>query len=113
MNNLFSNITTALLTVNVEDIINGAGTADTTAFDGVRNSVSSTGYGIYSILGVFAVLVFLVIGGFSFVKGFVMGTVQERQEFKSSMLFKILMVVGFFALSGAIVLLSRLGANLF
>ncbi len=103
----------ALLTVNVEDVLSGAEGADTSAFDGVSNSITNTGYGIYSILGIFAVLVFLIIGGFTFVKGFVMGTVQERQEFKSGLLFKLLMIIGFFALAGAIVLLSRLGANLF
>ena len=103
----------ALLTVDVEDILSGADGADTSAFNGVSNSITNTGYGIYSILGIFAVLVFLIIGGFTFVKGFIMGTVQERQEFKSGLLFKLLMIIGFFALAGGIVLLSRLGANLF
>ena len=104
----------ALLTVDVKDILSGAGGNTTNpAFNGVESSIKSTGYGIYSILGIFAVLVFLIIGGYTFVKGFVMGTVQERQEFKSGLLFKLLMIVGFFALAGAIVLLSNLGANLF
>ncbi len=103
----------ALLTVDVEEILSGSEGADTSAFEGVSNSITNTGYGIYSILGIFAVLVFLIIGGFTFVKGFVMGTVQERQVFKSGLLFKLLMIIGFFALAGAIVLLSRLGANLF
>lgn len=103
----------ALLTVDVESILSGGEGADTSAFDGVANSVQNTGYGIYSILGIFAVLVFLIVGGFTFLKGFVMGTVQERQEFKGGLLFKLLMIVGFFALAGGIILLSRLGANLF
>ena len=103
----------ALLSVDVEEILSGADGADTSAFEGVSNSVKNTGYGIYSIIGIFGVLVFLIIGAFTFVKGFLMGTVQERQEFKSGLLFKLLMIIGFFALAGGIVLLSRLGANLF
>ena len=109
--NLIKNF--ALLNVDVESILSGAESADTTAFDGVSNSITNTGYGIYSILGIIAVLVFLIVGGAAFLKGFVMGTPQERQEFKAGLLFKLLMIVGFFALAGAIVLLSRLGANLF
>ncbi len=102
-----------LMTVNVDDVLGGAGSADTGAFSGVANSVKTTGYGIYSILGIVAVLIFLIVGGAGFLKGFVMGTVQERQEFKQGLFFKVCMIVGFFALAGGIILLSRLGANLF
>ena len=114
LNTLLINARLALLTSGVEDVIKGAqGAKAEGAFTNVNKAIQTTGNGIYAILGTFAVLVFLILGGFAFVKGFVMGTPQERQEFKSGLLFKLLMIIGFFALAGAIVLLSNLGSGLF
>lgn len=99
---------------DVSDILKNAQTGKpSAAFAGVSDKVSATGNGIYSILLVVAVLVFLIAGGWGFVKGFVFGTQQERQEFKSGLLFKLLMIVGFFALASIITLLANMGANLF
>ena len=102
-----------LAAVDVQSILDGAESADTSSFADVNNKVANTGYGIYSILGTVAVLVFLIVGGYSFLKGFILGTQQERAEFKSGMFFKLLMIVGFFALAGAIVLFANMGKNLF
>ena len=107
---LFATTTT---TNNVGDILKNAQDAQPSgAFSGVAGKVSETGNGIYSILLIVAVLVFLIAGGWGFVKGFMFGTQQERQEFKSGMLFKLLMIVGFFALAGIITLLASMGGNL-
>ncbi len=116
MNNFLSVLTAraALLTVDVQGILDGTQNNNGgEAFTNLSSNVKDVGYGIYSILGVIAVLVFLIVGGFGFVKGFVMGSPQERQEFKSGAMFKVLMIIGFFALSTAIVLLSQMGGKLF
>lgn len=116
MNNLFSILASraALLSVDVQDILNGTQSNNGgEAFTNLSSNVKDVGYGIYSILGVVAVLVFLIVGGFGFVKGFFLGTPQERQEFKSGAAFKILMIIGFFALGSLIVILSQMGGKLF
>lgn len=102
-----------LAKVDVESILSGAESADTSGFEEVNNKIAATGAGFNLVLGTIAVFIFLIVGGTTFLKGFVMGTPAERSEFKQGMLFKVLMIIGFFALAGMIVIFANMGSNLF
>lgn len=102
----------AMLTLDVEEIVGKADSADTSAFGDLENKVTSTGFGVYRLVGVFACIAFIIAGAWAFFKMFFVASPQEKQEAKGNMLYKVLAVVGFFAIPGIIVLLSGVGQNL-
>ncbi len=102
-----------LLNINVEEIVNSADSADTTAFGNLESKVTQTGFGVYRLIGVIACIGFIIAGAWAFFKMFFIASPQEKQEAKGNMLYKVLAVVGFFAIPGIIILLSGVGKNLF
>ena len=106
----------ALLTLDVDNIIsqgmNSTGNS-TGAFGEIETKVTTTGFGVYRLVGVIACIGFIIAGAWAFFKMFFIASPQEKQEAKSNMLYKVLAVVGFFAIPGIIILLSGVGQNLF
>ena len=107
------NIDAALLTLDVGELVGNMDGSDTTAFGELESKVQSTGFGIYRLIGVIACVGFIIAGAWAFFKMFFIASPQEKQEAKSNMLYKVLAVIGFFAIPGIIVLLSGVGQNLF
>lgn len=104
----------ALLTLDVGNLIEqGSNTESSGAFAEIEGKVTSTGFGVYRLVGVIACIGFIIAGGWAMFKMFFIASPQEKQEAKSNMLYKVLAVVGFFAIPGIIVLLSGVGQNLF
>ena len=103
----------AMFAEDVERILNGGQSADTGAFEGINQSITNIGHGVNGIITTVAVVLFMAVGGWTFVKGFLMGSPQDRSEFKAGIAFKAAMIVLFFALTLIIGLLAKLGKNLF
>lgn len=103
-----------LLSQNVEDILKNVQSGESSeAFAGIGGKVQQTSAGIYSILVIVALSIFLIVGSYGVVKGFFMGSPAEREEFKKSLAFRILCIVLFASFGMIIALLYKAGGQIF
>ncbi|WP_026653370.1 hypothetical protein [Butyrivibrio proteoclasticus] len=98
--------------VDFDAIINSSGSADTSALDGLVEKTEGVGWSVNRLVVTVIIILFVVGGVVAAGKLFFMSP-QERQDAKTSMIWKAVAVVGVAAVPALILLLTGVGQNLF
>ncbi|AOZ97831.1 hypothetical protein [Butyrivibrio hungatei] len=98
--------------MDFEAIINSSDSADTSALDGLVEKTEGVGWSVNRLV-VTVIVILFVIGGIVAAGRLFFMSPQERQDAKTSMIWKAIAVVGVAAVPALILLLTSVGKNLF